>query len=368
MSLEFDCLYDWRAFSMEKFPIYRARGPHRELGRAHGEQACEQIKRHLDILCASLKLTAQSLRDRAMKFQPLLQQYCPHLIGEIEGLAEGAKIAYAEALALNVRGALKQGGDGGCTAFVVSRRGTRTGEILIGQNSDQLPIARELGYVLYLQPQDKPEILMWTFGGMIGYHGINSLGIGHFANDLGGGPKPRFGMPHYFPKRLMHECRTMDELRQTLEKIPFWASGNYVLCDGNGEILDLEVTPEGVHSISDNGSGFISHSNHFLSACHATEENHKASAMDSFFRLKRINQLIHRHFGQLTVDDFKSFLRDRDNHPNGICRFAQTDHPDADWMTAGMTVASIIAEPDQRRLHIACGNRAESPFEVYEMD
>ena len=31
----------------------------------------------------------------------------------------------------------------------------------------------QLGYVLHLKPIDKPEVLIWTFGGMIGYHGIN---------------------------------------------------------------------------------------------------------------------------------------------------------------------------------------------------
>ena len=49
-----------------------------------------------------------------------------------------------------------------------------------------------LAYVLHLQPRNKPEVLIWTFGGMIGYHGMNSVGIAHFANALGGGPAGKF--------------------------------------------------------------------------------------------------------------------------------------------------------------------------------
>lgn len=78
----------------------------------------------------------------------------------------------------------------------------------------------------------------------------------------------------------------------------------------------------------------------------------------------------HRELGRAHGSQAReqTILRDRHGDPNGICRIAQTDSPQADWMTAGMTVASIIAEPDKRCLHVACGNQAESPFEVYSMN
>ncbi|MEZ4571425.1 MAG: hypothetical protein R2849_14065 [Thermomicrobiales bacterium] len=41
----------------------------------------------------------------------------------------------------------------------------------------------DFGYVLHLKPDDKPETLFWTFGGMIGYHGLNAAGVAQFAND-----------------------------------------------------------------------------------------------------------------------------------------------------------------------------------------
>src|SRR5258705_285542 len=81
-----------------------------------------------------------------------------------------------------------------------------------GQNSDIDPGIPPLGYVLHLKPVNKPEVLIWTFGGMIGYHGMNSAGIAHFANALGGGPSDRMGMPHYPLKRMMLECNHMDQV------------------------------------------------------------------------------------------------------------------------------------------------------------
>ena len=209
---------------------------------------------------------------------------------------------------------------------------------------------------------------MWTFGGMIGYHGINSHGVGNFANDLAGGPDPCFAMPHYPLKRLMLECETLNEVVQLFKAIKLWCNGNYVLCDGRGEILDIESTPDESHLLTDNNRGFIAHSNHFVCMKHATDENHKKAVADSFSRVSRMNELIESRFGALSVNDFKRILRDRDGDPSGICRFAQTTDPAADWRTGGITIGSIIAEPSKRRMHVAAGNKAETPFEVYEMD
>ena len=48
-----------------QYPLFRAKGTHRELGRQHGEQAAEYIKRHLDVMCSGQKLsrTGQVLAD-----------------------------------------------------------------------------------------------------------------------------------------------------------------------------------------------------------------------------------------------------------------------------------------------------------------
>src|SRR5262249_27111101 len=158
---------------------------------------------------------------QALQFRPLFAKYCPHLLEEIEGLAEGARISLAEALAVNIRGGLSQAPRDGCTAYVVGAAGSAKREILAGQNSDMTTGIPPLGYVLHLKPVNKPEVLMWTFGGMIGYHGMNSAGVAHFANDLGGGgPATRFAMPHYPIKRMMLECDHVDQVIRLFREIP----------------------------------------------------------------------------------------------------------------------------------------------------
>ena len=342
-----------------RYPIYRASGSHRELGRQHGEQAKAHILAHLDLLRTKIKLSNEKFKSRAMQFQPLLKKYCPHLIDEIKGLGEGVGISYAEALATNIRGGLDSTMDGGCTTYAISGSGTSDGEIISGQNADISLAEIDLAYVLHLKPKDKPQVLIWTFGGMIGYHGMNSSGIGAFANALGGGPEAKFGLTHYPAKRLILECTNLDEVERLIKRVPVASNGNYMLNDRK-KILNIEWTTDGPQRLADEGNGFLAHTNHFICPEYGTPENYELSLKDSFPRLDRMNQLIRSRLGKLGVDDLKSFLKDRDNSPHGICR--------SDAKNSSITTASIISEPAKRQMYVAVGYEQETPFELYKMD
>ncbi len=329
------------------YPLYTAKGSHRELGRQHGEQASRQIHKHLEVIASSFKGDRAEVRRRAARFQPLFDGYCPHLVEEIRGLAEGARISFEDALAVNIRGELGRAQAEGCTAYAIGPKATGGRGVIAGQNADVAASTMDYAYVLHLQPVNKPQALFWSFGGMIGYHGMNSAGVGEFANALGGGPAGKFAMPHYPVKRLMLECRSLDEVLKVLERVPLASNGNYVLCDGSGKVLDVEATSDGPNVIRDEGAGYLAHSNHFLCPRYATKENYKQGWGDSFNRLDRMNAMIRERYGKVTVEDVKKFLRDHSGDPAAICRHGAKD---------SVTAASLIAETANRCLHVATGN------------
>jgi protein-tyrosine-phosphatase/predicted choloylglycine hydrolase len=353
------------------FPLLEAGGPPRELGRQHGEQCRVQMRAFLVHVCAMLKLSANEIERRALRFLPLFEAHCPHLVEEIHGLAEGADVSFAKALAVQIRGELgplparlKEG----CTTFVISGRGTASGRVLIGQNSDMDPEIEPCSYVLRLKPTGQPALLMWTFGGQIGYHGLNSAGVAHFANALGGGPAWKSGLPHYPIKRMMLERQTLPEVFDLLGSVPVCSSGNYVLCDGAGRISDVELTPEGFSVIEDAGAGFITHTNHFLCGPHSCADNHNASVPDSFPRLERMRELVAGKFGSISVDDMKSFLADHAGLPTSICRHPH-DGPDHPSVSArGRTVAALIAEPATGLLHVSRGNPCWNGYRTHALN
>ncbi|MBI1917281.1 MAG: hypothetical protein HYS12_21485 [Planctomycetes bacterium] len=315
----------------EPYPLFEARGTPRELGRQHGEQARARIQAFLNYLAHSLRLSREAIRSRALRFLPLFERYCPQLVEEVRGLAEGADVSFSDALAVQIRGELGQVNGEGCTTFVVSARGTAGGQVLIGQNSDVKPELEDLAYVLRLEPEGKPALLTCPI------------------------------------KRLMLEQRTVTAILDLLRRVPVCSSGNYVLCDGEGRIADVELTPEGPVLMEADGEGFLAHTNHFLCGPHACPASDAASVADSFPRLSRMRQLLAGRFGRLTVDDLKRFLADHDGRPTSICRHPHDGPDHASVSARGRTVASLIAEPAEGRLHVTRGNPCEAPYTTYRL-
>jgi isopenicillin-N N-acyltransferase-like protein len=352
---------------MSHYPFIRVSGTPYEMGYQHGRQAAERIKRFVEIILKNAGVpeaaTRRDVLERTKVFEPMFRHYVPELVEEIEGLKDGAGISFEETLLIQIRGEISHVGADlrvcpqGCTTFVLSGDVTADGKILIGQNSDMHKEQEEVAIVLRLTPAHGPRILMWTFGGHLGYHGMNSAGVAHFANALGGGPAWKLGLPHYPIKRKMLEQRTVAEALRRLDAMPVCSSGNYVLCGGCKTICDVELTPDGYAVLRDEGAGFIVHSNHFLSPKFRTADTDAQSLPDSFHRLPRLHSLIQSERGRVTVDDVKRFLADHANHPQSICRH-----------TVDMkTVASLIAEPERGRFHVCAGNPCEGEWVTYEV-
>jgi predicted choloylglycine hydrolase len=347
-----------RANEPAEYPVYKARGTHRELGRQHGEQASRQIRAHIEMIRARPKLPDEQFRRRVAQFQPMFERYCPHLLEEMRGLAEGAGVALEDAMACSIRGELAGAPTAeGCTAYAIGRSGAAGREVIAGQNADMGSQMMPLAYVLHLQPRDKPQVLIWTFGGMLGYHGMNSAGVAHFSNALSGGPRNQFGMPEYVYERLMLECSSTDQVIEVLRKLPIASNENFVICDRHGNIADAEATTAGPEVLHDQGAGYLAHTNHFLCERYGSAENLKLSLADSAPRQTRINALIQSRYGSIGVDDIKSFLSDHSGYPTSICRHG-----------GGMqTVVSMISEPAARRMHVALGNPCQHGYTTYSM-
>lgn len=350
-----------------RFPLYQVSGSPQEMGRQHGEQARLKIVGYLGYLCETLGFDDRQLASRAARFRDEFTRHCPQLLDEVDGLAEGAGISRDLALASQLRGELGGLSDGGCTTFAIGPRGTANGEVLIGQTSDMPAEIRGFGYVLQVCPDDRPRAIMWSFGGMIGYHGVNEHGVAHFANALGGGPAWKFALSHYPLKRLILEQSSMDEVLKKMREFAVCSNGNYMLCDGDKNILDVELTSDGPFPIDDSGEGFLVHSNHYLCAEHSCQANFDQSLPDSFPRLERMRSLIHEKFGSITVEDVKQFLSDHDGHPVGICRHPHEGYGDAILPASGHTAAAMIAEPASGKFHVVCGNPCENAFLPFEL-
>src|SRR5207302_9005856 len=134
-----------------------------------------------------------------------------------------------------------RGSDGGCTALALGRRATADGSIIVGQNQDQDPELGELVVILRVIPEKGPRLLMATFGGLIGYGGINSAGSRYVANALANSTW-RLQLPRYPVKRALLEQEDIAGCLRVFDRSRVCSSENNLLVDRH-QLVDVELTP-----------------------------------------------------------------------------------------------------------------------------
>lgn len=338
------------------FPLIDVSGDAYAMGRAHGEQARALVHRYLIWIDRITGISRDRLCENALKFVPMMEAASPAFVDEIRGLADGADISFEEAVLCQARAEASHTHDGGCSAFALTGAATASGNTLAGQNQDLEPEYADVAVLLRVRPDDgRPDALMFTFAGQLGYAGMNAHGVAHFANALYDSPwQP--GLPHYPLKRLMLEQRTVDDCVGLLRQHRTCSAANVVVADGEGHIGDIEVRPEGIILFEDTHPDMRLHTNHYLTPEYADYETN--SLPDSCPRLDRLRHLVSEAWGEITVDVLKSFLADHEGDPGGICR-----HGDVKMHS----VSGYIAEPEQRLFHVRRGHGCLGSWSTYEV-
>ena len=98
------------------------RGSPYEIGYQHGQAAQQQVKGSIlfyrDLFFKTTKLSWSQVEQEACRFLPLLEADWPHLVQEMQGLADAGGSNLESILSLNVRTEIAYGMfNDGCTAF-----------------------------------------------------------------------------------------------------------------------------------------------------------------------------------------------------------------------------------------------------------
>ena len=163
-------------------------------------------------------------------------------------------------------------------------------------------------------------------------------------------------MPHYFFKRALLEQRDIPGCIALARNARVCSSANYVLTDRRGSLRDIEMTPDGM-AVLEADRDIVVHTNHFRSPTLVSQEALLPKLPDSARRVSRMEMLLSARRGRITIDDLKTALADHENSPTAICRHEANVE----------TIAAIIAEPDQGRLHVAAGRACTAEFVTYSL-
>jgi isopenicillin-N N-acyltransferase-like protein len=351
---------------MTRYREIEVAGSSREMGRQIGEAAGEEIRGFceaaLPLVNKAVRVSPQAARGIAAKSIEHAEHYAPHLVEELRGTAEAARVSLGDLMLLQVRNQLRPEADAGCTSLAIAGGGAGQGGGLVAQNWDNDPDLQPFTVVLTRRPIDKPAVMTVTQAGLIAYIGFNEAGVGLCLNTLPAPSRPD-GVPHYFTVRGIYEADSLAGAIQAVERAQRAIPANIMLITPEGP-ADLEVTLDSVRVLQDQSRASLTHANHCRHPELLALNEQFPELIQSHQRQRRIDGLMCELTQSRKLDEVKGMLRDHGGFPRSICRHANEDPGTGFWQT----VFSVIIEPGARRMHISRGNPCQHPYELYVMN
>ncbi|MBI4440755.1 hypothetical protein HY639_01165 [Candidatus Woesearchaeota archaeon] len=250
-------------------------GKPREMGRRHGESLRSAIRQTIDLYQELWKIPAGQLLDRVNGYATSLSALVPHILDEMQGIADGAALSLEQVIALNARTELLPRSVLECTSIGLG------GEL--GQNWDWLNTFKGLPCMVELQPHGAPRIRAFIEPGMVGKIGLNDAGVAVCLNYLQTDQIKSEGFPIHVLLRRILGCTSCEEAISMLTFSPRAASAHYLLAD-DYLIISAEATPEAVYFYS--GQQVLTHTNSYRSR---NESCPRQTLVDSYLGKQRQN-------------------------------------------------------------------------------
>lgn len=329
----------------------RLSGDPRSRGEEHGRKLASQIKQLLDDDCARINchlshpLAKKQIYAFVQPYISEIERELPSIAAEIEGLSAGAGISYEQAVLLQVRREvlmrLRKGANSDCSSFSLPLN-TR----IIAQTVDLNSSFAEFGAVFQIAAWGgAPEILMFSFAGLLGYMGMNASGLS-IAINMVSSDDWQPGVPPYLLVRHLLELHSVEECLQAIANIRRSSSRSFTICDSR-RCVTVEMTANSFVVLD--GSELF-HTNHYLSADLSSKDTINFLARHSSLqRLSRLRELTARLTNASSTCDIFGLFADHENYPVGLCSHAEGD------LRRTETVATVVMHPTSGTMYVRRG-------------
>lgn len=349
-----------------------------ERGRQYGLLAAPRIRRALDaygdLFEHRANLRWQDAVAHARAFVEPIGDFARDSLEEMHGIADGAGVPFEAILALNSRSELMfaathgrgETPPGECTSFAATPEATCDGRMLIGQNWDWVPFAREVCVLLEVKRDGKPSFATIVEAGMLAKVGMNEAGLALCTNTLVSMlDNNRSGVPYHVMLRALLDATTVEEARTILGSVERALSANYLVADKSGAAANFETIAGGSTEIymTTPHDGLIAHANHFCAPAFRSIDAFVCNSPHSLTRLEDMWQGL-REQTPLDVVRLQKVLRSHRHEPNGVC-----SHPDpaAHPLYARTTVASFLADATTGDCWFTDGPPCAAQYEAYRV-
>jgi isopenicillin-N N-acyltransferase like protein len=360
-----------------RYPRIRVSGSPRERGIQYGEQARERVHRGKAGYEKAFALSAGWTWDQAVAAAAHLvgpvREVFPQYVEEMEGIAEGASLPFADVFTMNARTEVMWAATvrkteverarfaRECSSFALMPARTASGHTYLGQNWDWLVHSFDSLVVLEVEQEGKPNFVTVVEAGLLAKASLNSSGLAVGVNTLvTSADTAEPGIPFHVLIRAFADCDSLTEAIYTASKHLRSSSGNYLLAHADGLAVNLETTPGDFRGVTPQlpVDGALVHTNHFTSPVVGSQDVGHYAMADSLVRLQRVQASIALSPTPATVDSLHAALSDHADFPSAVCCHPDVREVDGEqWAT----VMSVIMDLDERTIYLSEGNPCESP-------
>ncbi|MDR5866771.1 C45 family peptidase [Halomonas koreensis] len=333
-------------------------GERGDIGRAHGHQYAALITRSLEVYDRLFQdfvgIGWAEARTAAERFLPMIERGFPAILEEMDGIARGAELDFADILTLNCRSEISlTQASGGCTAFSVNRDGTQW----LAQNWDWRSDQLHNVVALELHPRHAPALVSVGEAGMVAKIGMNDRGLGVCLNAIRSRTCGE-GLPIHVALRKILEAEDFDQALRVATHDRVCAPAHFLVAAADGRATGLEVHP-GLPGLLEPRGGSVAHTNHLVAET-ATCQVEDFPRADSRPRLSRIDRLLRDRLplgATVDAETLFAMLADHDGAPLSICRHFNPDQPADERME---TLFAVVMDLNARRLTLRHGKPCES--------
>jgi len=324
-----------------------------EIGRQHGFYLKEEIHKFLHVNFAEIDTVGKCTKD-VSAYSEIIKAWYPDFYMEIRGISEGAAISMEQAVLLQIRrevvGTLSYTLMGDCSSVAAFN----DGDSIIAQTIDLNGDMTEFGHVYRIRKSGMPEILQYSFAGLLGYMGMNDAGLA-VAINLIVSAGWNVGVPPYLIARKFLECNSIDECLTTLENLPLASSRSFLITDKT-QLINLEITPNSFRVLK---GKYLSHTNHMLhDDLKQLDKLNIFSKNSSIVRKQRLDHYVSQSRDQSTI---KRAFKDHSLYPVGICAHNEGNNQLSE------TVAAVIMHPLKKEFWALKGKPCQKDYKLYKL-
>jgi len=341
------------------FEFFEVTGSYRDIGFQTGRQ----FKKHITKLIERRSgwhqnlmniLTSRPGQEKSREYIRLTEKHFPHILQEIQGIADGSGIHFNAIWAMCIKselGALDNEPKGCSTLFYRDQQ-----RLWLFHNEDGHEAYRDIMFVLKAAPPSGVEYISMVYPGIITGNGpsMNNCGIIQTTNYIGS-TESEIGLPRYIIGRAVLEAKALQEALEiaTLEPraYPYHHNIGHL---GEKKYVSLETTPLSWQAEEPQANYF--HTNHLIfnktRDFEFEDEQYKNTSSLSRYQVieKELPQI---PFNNPVPEDCIKILASHTQAPYSPCR-----HPQGE--VTGSTLGTAFFDFKDKKMRIFRGNPCES--------